>query len=133
MILEQIPSRLMANFVYLFGDEVTRKAAVVDPSHGGEKALKLANLKGFTIERIFITHGHSDHISDIGLIKRDTGALVVAHETSRIEKDIAVSDNETISLGTLGIKAIHTPGHTPDSACYLVEGNLFTGDTLFVG
>jgi len=133
MILEQISSRLMANFVYLLGDEKARKAAVVDPSHGGEKALKLAKRKGLTIERILVTHGHSDHTAHIGLIKRETGALVVAHETSRVEKDISVSDNETIAVGDLGIKTIHTPGHSPDSVCYLVEGNLFTGDTLFVG
>ena len=49
------------------------------------------------------------------------------------EADIMLKDNEVLKVGNLKIKVIHTPGHTPGSACFLVNGNLFTGDTLFVG
>ncbi|HID71919.1 MAG TPA: MBL fold metallo-hydrolase [Thermoplasmata archaeon] len=133
MILEQLLTGFMANFVYLIGDEKTWKAAVVDPSYGAEEVLSLANEKGFKIELILVTHSHSDHVAELELLKKKTDAKVVAHRLARVEKDIAVEDGETLNLGNLDIKVLHTPGHTPDSVCYLIDGHLFTGDTLFVG
>jgi len=133
MFLRQIPSRFMANFSYLLGDEKTVKAAVVDPSRGSRGALAIAHRHRLEIEFVLVTHGHSDHVSELEFFRRNSGAKVVAHETSRVNKDTAVEDGDTIFLGDLPIEVIHTPGHTNDSVCYLVEGNLFTGDTLFVG
>jgi len=132
MILEQVRSGFMGNFAYLIGDEKTGKAAIVDPASGSRKVLKLAKKKGLAIELVLVTHGHSDHIGELEFFRK-AGARVVAHGSSRVRADVQVADGDGVSLGNLKIRIIHTPGHTPDSVCYLALGNLFTGDTLFVG
>lgn len=61
------------------------------------------------------------------------GAKVVAHQLAAINQDISVADGDVVRVGKLDIRVIHTPGHSPDSICLLVDGKLLTGDTLFVG
>jgi hydroxyacylglutathione hydrolase len=113
-------------------DEKTRLAAVIDPVDV-DRILKIAEQKKLKIKYIVNTHSHFDHIAGNEELKAKTGAKIVAHENSKIEKDITVKDGDVIILGKLKIKVIHTPGHTQDSICLLVNKNLFTGDTLFVG
>ena len=79
------------------------------------------------------THQHNDHIAGNKDIKSRFNAKVVAHRSATIIKDIGVADGDILRLGTLRIKVLHTPGHSPDSICLLVDNKLFTGDTLFVG
>jgi hydroxyacylglutathione hydrolase len=141
----------MANFVYLIGDPATRAAAVVDPAWDVDQILALAAADGYRIEHILITHYHPDHLggelfghqiqgtaellnrikAKVHLHKLEAaGARQVAGlSDSDIEK---MDSGDTIKLGELELKFIHTPGHTPGSQCFLVEGNLVSGDTLFV-
>ncbi|HUY17597.1 MAG TPA: MBL fold metallo-hydrolase [Candidatus Binataceae bacterium] len=141
----------MANFVYLIGDPATRAAAVVDPAWDVDQILALAAADGYRIEHILITHYHPDHLggelfghqiqgtaellnrikAKVHLHKLEAaGAKQVAGlSDSDIEK---MDSGDTIKLGELELKFIHTPGHTPGSQCFLVEGNLVSGDTLFV-
>ena len=133
MILEQLHSGFMGNFAYLIGDEETGKAAIVDPASGSRKVLELAKKRGLSIELVLVTHDHSDHIGELEFFRKKAGARVVAHGSSRVRADILAADGESVSLGNFKVQIIHTPGHSPDSVCYLVDGNLFTGDTLFVG
>jgi len=121
------------NFSYIIADEVTRKAAVIDPSFNAEDIIETCEDNDLTIEYIINTHGHRDHTSDNEPVKSHLGGRIVAHKSSAVKKDLAVVDGETLVLGSLSIKVIHTPGHTPDGICLLTNGKLLTGDTLFVG
>ena len=133
MIFEQIPVGYMQNFAYLVGDENTRLAAVVDPAWDIDRILAI--VKRYNLRIIFAinTHAHPDHTSGNSELVKATGAKVLAHETSRLKKDIGVKESDTLHVGSLELKFIHTPGHSPDSMSVLVNGKLMTGDTLFVG
>jgi glyoxylase-like metal-dependent hydrolase (beta-lactamase superfamily II) len=123
----------MQNFAYLIGDEKTRLAAVVDPAWDIEKILDVAKRHDLRIIYAINTHNHPDHTSGNDELVKATGAKIVAQEASRKRKDIGVEDDETLHLGSLEIKLIHTPGHSPDHVCVLVDRKLMTGDALFVG
>ena len=123
----------MENFAYLIGDEKAGLAAVVDPAWDIEKILELARKNGLRVIYAINTHHHPDHTSGNDEIVKATGTKIVAHEASRNRKDVAAKDGETLRLGSLELKLIHTPGHSPDHMCVLVDGKLMTGDTLFVG
>ncbi len=133
MILEQIPLGMGKNFAYIFGDETTREAAVIDPGYNVEKIFKQIQQLKVHVKYIFNTHSHGDHVSGNSQMKEKTGAKIVAHVKSPRPKDITVRDQDTLEIGRLKVKVIHTPGHTPDGICLLVDNKLFTGDTLFVG
>jgi len=133
MIFEQIATGGDRNFAYLVGDEDTRAGALIDPSYDPAKCVKAARKIDIVVKYIINTHGHSDHTNGNETARKRTGAAVVAHESARQPHDINVRDGETLSLGGLELRFIHTPGHTPDGICVLAEGKLMTGDTLFVG
>jgi hydroxyacylglutathione hydrolase len=122
------------NFSYIIADEVKREAAVVDPSYNAgviSSVIKAENLK---LVYIIDTHGHSDHTAGNQELRSIFGAKIAAHKQSRVNADIKVDEGEIISIGSISIKVIYTPGHTPDSICLLVDNQkLLTGDTLFVG
>jgi glyoxylase-like metal-dependent hydrolase (beta-lactamase superfamily II) len=121
------------NFAYIIGDETTKEAAVVDPGHGVDKILQQIRQLNVNVKYIVNTHSHGDHTSGNAELKEKTQAKIVAHAKSPRPKDIAVKDQDTLQLGKLSVKVIHTPGHTPDGICLLVDNKLITGDTLFVG
>jgi len=123
----------MRNFGYVIGDPKTKKAAVVDPSFDARILQKVASNNGYSIEVIFNTHHHTDHVFDNERLADETGAKVAAHRLSMVRKDITLEDGEIVPLGELKVKVVHTPGHSPDSSCYIVAGRVFTGDCLFVG
>lgn len=141
----------MANFVYIIADPVTRKAAVIDPAWDIDRIVKYAESKGYTIEQILITHYHQDHLGGNFMGQNIEGAAellsqvkakvyVNKHEAEGVKKVSGLSDSDLVQVeagdvfkvGNLDVKFIHTPGHTPGSQCFLVEGNLISGDTLFV-
>jgi hydroxyacylglutathione hydrolase len=142
----------MANFVYFIGDKVTRKAAVVDPAWEVDKIMDFAASEGYTIDKLLITHYHPDHLggSMMGqsvqgaaeILKRlDVKVYVNKEEAEGAKRVTGMSDSDLVkveagdvlNVGEIPVKFIHTPGHTPGSQCFLVEGNLISGDTLFVG
>lgn len=85
------------------------------------------------IELILVTHHHPDHIYDVKRLADETGAKVFAHRVSNVTKDVALEDGDFVQLGSVRIKVIHTPGHSPDSVCYFARNCVWTGDTLFIG
>lgn len=121
------------NFSYVVADDVTREAVVVDPSFNAEAIVRLLRDKNLNVKYIINTHDHIDHIADNEYIKSNFNAKIVAHKLSDVKKDISVADGDVVNVGSIHIKVIHTPGHTLDSICLLVDGKLLTGDTLFVG
>ncbi len=121
------------NFAYIIGDEATRDAAVIDPGYNVEKILQQIQQLDVNVKYIVNTHSHGDHTSGNAQLKEKTHAMIVAHAKSPRPKDVAVKDQDTLQLGKLTVGVIHTPGHTPDGICLLVDNKLVTGDTLFVG
>jgi glyoxylase-like metal-dependent hydrolase (beta-lactamase superfamily II) len=121
------------NFSYVIADENTREAAVVDPSFNAEALIRILKANGFTAKYILNTHSHGDHTAENGRLKAATGAKIVAHKLARVNKDVSVEDGGVLEVGKISIRVIHTPGHTVDGICLLVDGKLLTGDTLFVG
>lgn len=133
MFFDQRLIGAMANFGYLIGDPQSKVAAVVDPSFDARILQKVAAENGYTISLIFDTHHHRDHVFDNERLANETGAKVAAHRLSEVRKDLVLEDGMIVNVGDLKVKVVHTPGHSPDSCCYIVAGRVFTGDCLFVG
>jgi hydroxyacylglutathione hydrolase len=130
----QIPVGQMANFTYIVADEESGEAAVIDPSWDLDKIFQALNKNGWRAKYIINTHTHFDHVLGNEQMAEVTGAKIVQHKNSQLKKDIAVSDGDTIEIGNVKLRVLHTPGHSKDSMCLLLDDHLiFTGDTLFVG
>jgi len=133
MIFKQVQVGSFQNFSYIIGDESTKKAALVDPAWEVDKLLQLCSDMGLTVSLVINTHSHSDHVGGNEAVSRRTGAKVVAHASSPVHKDIPVKEGDTINVGNVSVRVIHTPGHCPNHICLLLDNKLLTGDTLFVG
>jgi len=133
MIFKQVPVGTFQNFAYIIGDEQTKLCAIVDPAWEVGKLLGQCKELGLTVSYVINTHSHHDHVEGNDAVAKRTGAKIIAHEKSPLRKDIQVKGGDSISIGSLRIKIIHTPGHCPDHTCLLVDGIVLTGDTLFVG
>ena len=124
----------MANFTYILVDEETGKAALIDPSWNLEKVFYTLKKNSWKLEYIINTHSHFDHVLGNEQVGAATSAKIIQHKSSPLEKQIQVDDGETIILGKIAIRVLHTPGHSKDSICLIANGKLvFTGDTLFIG
>ncbi len=133
MIFKQIQQH-SDNFSYIIADEATRETAVVDSSFNAGEIIRVLNAERLTLKYVVNTHGHSDHTAGNTELLSVFNAQTVAHKLSRLDADIRVDDGDTIRVGSVPIKVIYTPGHTPDGICLLVDNKkLLTGDTLFVG
>jgi len=136
MIIRQLQIGAMDNFTYIVGCEKTRKALVIDPGPDSERILAEAKDQGLDIELIVNTHGHGDHTAGNAELKERTGAHIVIHAKdggAYPRADRQLTDETTLNVGEITFTVIHTPGHTPGGICLYADGNLFTGDTLFVG
>jgi glyoxylase-like metal-dependent hydrolase (beta-lactamase superfamily II) len=136
MIIKQLEIGDMDNFCYILGCETTRKALVIDPGADVARIVTEAEKEGLAIELIVNTHAHGDHTAGNTPLKALTGATIVLHERDAAgypRADVRLSDEKTLQLGDITIDVIQTPGHTPGGICLYAQGNLFTGDTLFVG
>ena len=125
----------MDNNVFVLRCRHTGDAVLIDAANEHDRLLELA--KGLGVRRVLETHGHWDHIQAVGEL-RDAGYSVgVTQEDADMlpSYDEIVGDDTVIQVGELRLRTIHTPGHTPGSMCFLVEGKplLFSGDTLFPG
>lgn len=119
------------NFSYVITD--SNYAVVVDPSYNATQLIQLIENLDRSLTFIINTHHHHDHTSGNNQIKKHFDCQIIAHRLSKITKDRQVEDNDLITIGELIFQVIHTPGHTPDSICLLIDNKLLTGDTLFVG
>jgi glyoxylase-like metal-dependent hydrolase (beta-lactamase superfamily II) len=124
----------MANFTYILVDITTRECILIDPSWDLEKIFDFLRENSSKIKYIINTHGHFDHILGNAEVANRTGAKIVQHKSSKDDKDISVAEGDSLTLGKNIIKVLHTPGHSKDSMCLIVNDQyIFTGDTLFVG
>jgi hydroxyacylglutathione hydrolase len=132
---------MLSNLNELIADTESGRAAVVDPAYQVDLLLREAKTRGWTITAILITHTHPDHVDGAEEMAAATGAPVHvgAGETASAQaaapsaRVIPVNDGDVIAVGALSIHALSTPGHTVAGTSYLVDGNVMTGDTLFVG
>jgi glyoxylase-like metal-dependent hydrolase (beta-lactamase superfamily II) len=133
MIFVQMLIGDMNNFTYLIGDENSGLAVVIDPAGGVSRIIREAKKHHLKIAYIINTHTHFDHIRGNEELALRTGAKIIMYGRSRATKDLSVKDGDAVEVGSLKIRVIHTPGHTPESVCLLIGKSLLTGDTLFVG
>lgn len=136
---------------YIWADEDTKNAIVIDPADNADKIKESADEMGLKITDIILTHGHFDHMLALGELKEATGArLSVFEKTERfledrvlnlchymgielapVKADKILCDGDIINFGENRIKVIHIPGHTEDCICLLCGKTLISGDTLF--
>ena len=123
------------NNAYVLVCPQTNESIIIDAPMGPGEAL--AEAEGTQVKVILITHNHQDHLAGLQEMTEATGAPVACHEDDASTLPVApssfVNDGDTITAGTIELKVMHTPGHTPGSVCYLVGKHLFSGDTLFPG
>jgi hydroxyacylglutathione hydrolase len=142
MIFRQITNDDLGCASYLIGDDEAGIAAVVDPKLDIEEYLALARYMGVSIEHIVETHNHADHVSGHGRLASATGATIHIHRDASPDYDhVPFDDGWELELGSVRVRAMHTPGHRPEHTAFaLIETArgpepwaVLTGDTLFVG
>jgi hydroxyacylglutathione hydrolase len=137
--LKQVELGPMANYVYFIGDPKTRQVAVVDPAWDVDRIVEMAQEQDLTIAQILITHSHFDHINGVEeLLNRTKAKVYINKAEAEFMKAmwpdlVKVGSGDTTNVGDVQITFLHTPGHTPGSQCFLVQNNLISGDTLFIG
>jgi glyoxylase-like metal-dependent hydrolase (beta-lactamase superfamily II) len=144
-------ARQMVNFAYLLGDRDSGECVVVDPAYAIADLVAAAEADGMKIVGALASHYHADHVggSMMGHTIEGVSALLELHQipvhvnehevpwvvrtTGLSETDlVAHASGDTVTVGQLDITLVHTPGHTPGSQCFLTNGCLVSGDTLFL-
>ena len=138
ILLEQFELGPMENFLYFLGDPKTQEIAIIDPAWDVDYLRSHAQKQNLKITAILLTHGHPDHVNGIdGLLSTHNIPVYISqHEapmyTPRCKNLKKIKPNEKFRIGSLEIECIHTPGHTPGCQCFLAQGHLIAGDTLFI-
>jgi glyoxylase-like metal-dependent hydrolase (beta-lactamase superfamily II) len=141
----------MVNFAYAIGDRVTGECLLVDPAYGVREILDLVGRDGMRVVGVLATHYHPDHVggsmmghtiegvrellNEVGvkIHVQSTEASLVKKVTEVSDSDLAIhGSGDRVMVGDIPIELVHTPGHTPGSQCFLVDGRLVAGDTLFL-
>jgi glyoxylase-like metal-dependent hydrolase (beta-lactamase superfamily II) len=123
------------NNIFIVSDSATGEAYVLDG--GFEPEQIAAATDGLHVRGILVTHGHRDHHENVGtlkgLLKAPVAIGIDDAAMLSVEADSLIVDQQSLMFGPFFLQAIHTPGHTPGSTCFLIGQHLFTGDTLFPG
>lgn len=141
----------MRNFAYLIGDTETGDCVVVDPAYAAGDLVDAAEADGMRLSGVLVTHHHPDHVGGemMGFELKGLAELlervsvpvhVNTHEALWVSRvtGIPVADltahehGDKVAIGAVEVELLHTPGHTPGSQCFLVDGRLVAGDTLFL-
>lgn len=141
----------MVNFSYLIGDRESGEALLVDPAYGVNDLLDNAAADGMTISGVLATHHHPDHVGgsmmgyrieglpavleriDVPVHAHRAEAPLISRVTGLDDSAIVSHDGgDRVAVGAVEVELLHTPGHTPGSQCFLVDGMLVAGDTLFL-
>jgi glyoxylase-like metal-dependent hydrolase (beta-lactamase superfamily II) len=141
----------MRNFAYLIGDRETGDTLVVDPAYAAGDLVDILESDGMTLSGVLVTHHHPDHVggSMMGfelkglaelLERRSVPVHVNSHEAEWVSRITGIprtdltshEHGDKVNVGDVEIELLHTPGHTPGSQCFLLDGRLVAGDTLFL-
>ena len=146
-------ARQMVNFVYLIGDRERGEALAVDPAYGVRELVELLATDGMKLTGVLATHWHADHIGGdlmgypiqgiqdlVGMADVEAQVHIQQPEAEWVKRFTGVSDSDlvlhrsgdTVMAGDIEVRLLHTPGHTAGSQCFLVDGKLIAGDTLFL-
>lgn len=126
------------NYTYIVIDEKSKECVIIDPAWEIDKIINYINNRNLEVKGIFLTHSHYDHVNLVdNLIKSYNCSIFVGMEEIEYYNFICdnvypILDLQIINLGSIKVKCIYTPGHTKGSYCFLINNNLFTGDTLFI-
>ena len=151
MIIKPVIVGWLRTNCYIVGDEATKTCAIIDPGQKADQILEAVAELGYEVKLILLTHGHYDHVMAVPQIVKATGAKVYIHKKDQwlLECDEVLrygtraegysvphidgflEDGQTIALGSLTFKVLHTPGHTAGCCVFLCEEAMFSGDTLF--
>jgi len=151
MILKKLEVGPFASNCYIVGDEANKEGMIIDPGAEANRILKNVNDLGLEIKFIVLTHVHVDHIGALKEVTEATGAEFAVHADdakslqARPSSDMSpfftpqtppppdrlLKGGDSIDVGNLHFLVLHTPGHTPGCICFLGEGVVFSGDTLF--
>jgi hydroxyacylglutathione hydrolase len=147
LYLRQMELGPMQNFVYLIGDPETRECVAVDPAWEIDAILDQIASDDMRLTGVLVTHTHQDHVGGhlfghdipgIADLLGKAAAKIYVHKAEReflkgFGSDLVkVEGGESLDVGRMKITFVHTPGHTPGSQCFLVNGRLISGDTLFI-
>jgi hydroxyacylglutathione hydrolase len=146
-------ARQLVNFAYIIGDRDTGEAMAVDPAYDVRELVETAGADGMRITGALVTHYHPDHVGGDLMGYRIEGAREllgmddlaaplhvqraeapwVQRVTGAADSDLVLHDSgDEVRIGDVPVRLVHTPGHTPGSQCFLVDGRLVAGDTLFL-
>lgn len=150
MIFDTVVVDPIGTNCYLLGDETEGVCAVVDPGGSPDMVLDMIARSGLSPKMVLLTHAHYDHVGAIpALLEQYPDLLVYAHEKELCPADTVpkpryflphlgenqrtYNEGDTLALGNLSIRVLHTPGHSAGSVSLLTEDLMLTGDTLFAG
>ena len=138
LLIQQYEIGPLNNFIYLLGDPETLEMAIVDPAWDINFLTREAKRLGYRITKVFLTHSHPDHINGLDelLSIQQIPVYISKFEfpamRPRITGLVDVTVKDKLSVGKINFDILYTPGHTPGCQCFLAQGQLFTGDTLFI-
>lgn len=136
--IESLELGPMENLIYIIHDHASNRAAIVDPAWDVKRIIEKAREKNLIITDILLTHHHPDHINGVDALLDEVDAQIhiLKAEAALCGNFIKQANlhygGDKIMLGETEIEILHTPGHSPGSACFHIGGELITGDTLFV-
>ena len=153
MIIEKLVVSPLQENCYIVGDETTRTGIVIDPGDEAQRIVSRVKKLGLTVACIVNTHGHVDHIAAAQEVKEALGARLYLHpgdnryldETVEHAKmfgmmdarmpqvDVPLSDGDEIPLGSLAVRIVHAPGHSPGGCLLQIGSDVFCGDLIFSG
>ena len=156
MKIESLTLGMMEENCYIIQSQAGN-AAIVDPGDKPEQIIAAVTRLGVQPKMILLTHGHFDHIGAVKALKAEYPAIqvyasadelpmlrhpedaygpmraaILGHDQLVIEPDVLLHDGDTITLDEVTLQVLATPGHSKGSVCYLCEGHIFAGDTLFL-
>lgn len=151
MIIKQYVAGPINANNYLVADETSKEAVLIDCSERVQKILDDVKTLGLKVKYILFTHGHFDHVMGADIMKKELGAEVLGSEKDIAQTELTkpilemmgiplietpqydrfIDGNSKLNIGQTEVKVFETPGHTEGGLCYLIEDNLFSGDTLF--
>ena len=134
MIFRQLFDRTSCTYTYLLANRRGGEACLIDPVLDQvDRYIKLLDDLDLSLVKAIDTHLHADHVTGLGALQARTRCVTVMGEQTAAELlSLRVGDGDHVDIDGLRLLAIHTPGHTDDSYCFVLDGRVFTGDTLLI-